>query len=55
MSGDQLTSASWGEALAAVPELAAAVQARFESHPHHVIATLHADGRPCLSQIRTFQ
>lgn len=38
--------ATWAEVAAAVPELAPEVQARFEAHPHHVLATLHADGRP---------
>jgi hypothetical protein len=39
-------TSEWSAVEAAVPELAAAVLARFESHPHHVLATLHADGRP---------
>ena len=39
----------WSEVEAAVPELAAAVRSRFEAHAHHVIATLHADGRPRVS------
>ena len=40
---------SWSEVVAEVPELAAAVRDRFEAHAHHVLATLHADGRPRVS------
>ncbi len=36
----------WGEFEAAEPLLAGAVRSRFEAHPHHVLATLRADGRP---------
>ena len=36
----------WSELVAEVPELAGAVRERFEAHAHHVLATLHADGRP---------
>lgn len=39
----------WAEVEAAAPELAEEVRARFEAHAHHVIATLHADGRPRVS------
>jgi hypothetical protein len=39
-------TASWAEVVAAAPALAAAARERFEAHPHHVLATLHADGRP---------
>jgi hypothetical protein len=42
-------SLRWSEVAEATPELAAAVQERFEAHAHHVIATLHADGRPRVS------
>jgi hypothetical protein len=34
---------------AEAPELADAVRQRFAAHPHHVLATLHADGRPRVS------
>ena len=36
----------WGVFAAAVPGLAAEVQARLAAHPHHVLATLRADGSP---------
>jgi hypothetical protein len=39
----------WAEVEAAVPELAAAVQAAFDAHTHKVVATLRADGSPRLS------
>jgi hypothetical protein len=45
-SPDDTSGSSWFEVLAAAPEFAATVEARFTAHPHHVIATLHADGRP---------
>jgi hypothetical protein len=41
--------ASWAEFEAAAPELAGAVGDRFESHLHHVLGTLTADGSPRLS------
>lgn len=37
---------SWSRFAAEAPELAAAVEARLRAHPHHVIATLRADGSP---------
>jgi hypothetical protein len=37
---------TWSTFAAESPELAALVRARFEAHPHHVIATLRADGSP---------
>ena len=40
------STTSWAGVAAAAPALAAAAQERFEAHPHHVLATLHADGRP---------
>ncbi|MCP4434237.1 MAG: pyridoxamine 5'-phosphate oxidase family protein [Actinomycetia bacterium] len=46
MSDKQRPSARWSEVVDSAPELAQAVQDRFEAHPHHVVATLHADGRP---------
>ena len=42
---------SWGEVTRAAPELAAAVQARFDAHRHKVIGTLRSDGSPRLSGI----
>jgi hypothetical protein len=43
--------ASWDEVARAEPELAAAVQARFDAHRHKVLGTLRADGSPRLSGI----
>ena len=40
---------SWSKLATESPELAAAVRARFEVHPHHVLATLRADGSPRVS------
>jgi hypothetical protein len=37
---------SWSTFAAESPDLAAKVRARFEAHPHHVIATLRANGAP---------
>ena len=42
---------SWDEVARAEPELAAAVQARFDAHRHKVLGTLRADGSPRLSGI----
>lgn len=44
----------WGEVATAAPDLAAAVAARFAAHPHHVLATLHADGRPRVNGTNVF-
>jgi hypothetical protein len=41
--------ASWQEVEAAVPDLAAAVQAVFDAHKHKVLASLRADGSPRVS------
>ncbi|MFI2214596.1 pyridoxamine 5'-phosphate oxidase family protein [Streptomyces sp. NPDC020141] len=41
-----MTTSSWADFLAAEPELAATVRARFERHRHHVLATLRKDGSP---------
>lgn len=43
--------ASWGELLAAQPDFAAAVRARFDAHTHKVMATLRKDGSPRVSGI----
>ena len=43
--------AAWSEIVAAAPELAAAVHARFEAGRHKTIATLRADGSPRISGI----
>lgn len=40
---------TWSEVTAAVPELAAAVEARFRATKHHVLATLRRDGSPRVS------
>jgi pyridoxamine 5'-phosphate oxidase-like protein len=40
---------SWSRLAAESPDLAAAIRARFEAHPHHVIATLRTDGSPRVS------
>lgn len=40
---------SWAEFAVESPDLAASVRARLEAHPHHVIATLRADGTPRVS------
>ena len=45
---------SWSEFAAAQPRLAAAIAARFTAHPHHVLATLHADGSPRTSGTNVF-
>jgi hypothetical protein len=37
---------SWSTFASGSPDLAAMVRARLEAHPHHVIATLRADGSP---------
>lgn len=41
--------ATWSEVEAAVPELAAAVQARFDAYKHKVMASLRKDGSPRVS------
>jgi hypothetical protein len=43
------TEMSWSQLAAESPDLAAKVRARFEAHPHHVIATLRANGSPRVS------
>jgi hypothetical protein len=43
--------ASWFEVLAAAPELAARVQARFEAHGLGLLATVRRDGSPRISGI----
>jgi hypothetical protein len=44
----------WSEITAIAPDLAGRIQARFESHPHHVLGTIRADGSPRLSGINVF-
>jgi hypothetical protein len=41
----------WNEIVREAPELAAAVQARFDANRHKVLGTLRADGSPRLSGI----
>jgi hypothetical protein len=41
--------ATWKDVTTAAPELAAAVQRRFDAHVHKTLATLRADGSPRLS------
>ena len=41
--------ATWAEVRGDAPELAAAVEARFRSARHHVLATLRRDGSPRVS------
>jgi hypothetical protein len=43
--------ASWSEVLAAAPDLAARVQARFEAHGLGLLATVRRDGFPRISGI----
>jgi hypothetical protein len=43
--------ATWNEVTKAAPELAAAVQGRFDAHIHKTLATLKADGSPRISGI----
>ncbi|MDR7302140.1 pyridoxamine 5'-phosphate oxidase family protein [Haloactinomyces albus] len=40
---------TWRQLTDEVPEFAASVRERFESHPHHVLATLRNDGSPRVS------
>lgn len=42
---------SWDEVVRQAPELAAAVQARFDANRHKVLGTLRADGSPRLSGV----
>lgn len=44
---------AWSDFRRAEPDLAAAVQERFESHRHAVMATLRYDGAPRLSGMET--
>jgi hypothetical protein len=41
--------ARWAEVETAMPELAAAVRARFDAHRHKTMATVRADGSPRIS------
>jgi len=45
--------ASWSEFEAVAPELAAAVQGRFDAHRHALMATLRHDGSPRISGMET--
>jgi pyridoxamine 5'-phosphate oxidase-like protein len=45
--------ASWSDFANQAPELAAAIEARFEAHIHSVLATLRRDGSPRLSGLET--
>ena len=45
--------ASWVEFERAAPELAAAIQRRFEANIHAVLATMRADGSPRVSGLET--
>ena len=47
--GTQDTDVSWGEFASECDDLAARMQARFESHLHAVMATLRRDGSPRMS------
>ena len=49
MSGPGPDGLAWQQVEVEADGLARAVQARFAAHPHHVLATLHADGRPRVS------
>ncbi|MCW5251559.1 pyridoxamine 5'-phosphate oxidase family protein [Streptomyces sp. SHP 1-2] len=40
------TTARWADFVAAEPELAATVEARFDAYTHHTLATLRSDGSP---------
>jgi Pyridoxamine 5'-phosphate oxidase len=43
--------ATWDEVTRAAPELAEAVQRRFDAHIHKTLATLRADGSPRISGV----
>jgi len=43
----------WDDALAEAPDLAKAVQGRFEANKHSILATLRADGSPRVSGTET--
>ena len=53
MSADIEMAVTWSDFRQAEPGLAAAVQERFESHRHAVMATLRCDGAPRLSGMET--
>ena len=52
-SRPSVTGVPWSRFEAEAPELAAAVQARFAAHIHHIIGTLRPDGSPRLSGTRS--
>lgn len=37
---------SWGDFEASEPDFSSRILSRFSAHPHHVVATVAADGRP---------
>lgn len=49
MSDMTSSGADWATVVSEAPRLAAAVRARFEAHPHHVLGTLRSGGAPRLS------
>ena len=49
-----MQTVSWNAFATAQPRLAAAIAARFAAHPHHIIATLCADGSPRLGGTNVF-
>ncbi len=51
MGWDTRRMVSWSDVVAAAPELAARVQARFEAHGLGLLATLRRDGSPRISGI----
>ena len=49
-----MESVSWTSFAQSQPVLAASIAKRFAAHPHHIIATLRADGSPRLSGTNVF-
>ena len=54
MTSDFESPFSWSAFVAADQRLAKAVAARFAAHPHHILATLRADGSPRVSGTNVF-
>lgn len=46
--------AQWAHIEAEIPDMATRIRARFEGHPHHVLATIRRDGAPRVSGINIF-